>query len=206
MSKHDLDSRVPKILGDEQYRKNILELIEPTSADEVRFRPSTPIDEGRPKFSPPTLPDRMGNLVITDVFGQRKDGPHEGIDLRARAMDNNTDIMSVMDGTVAFIKKNPSGASGVSIHVTHEDGTQTRYFHGKSIPSHLREGDKVLAGDVIMEAGNTGNSMGPHLHFEHGKLTGDRFQPMNPLESLPQIFNEYMLDDEADSLMLETRL
>ena len=195
MSKHD----------DEEYQRNVRFLAEQTLPKDVTFQPSAPVDV-RPAFHPPTKPDRMGNLVITDVFGPRKGRAHEGVDLRARPADGNLDIMSVMDGTISFMKKDPSGAAGISVYVDHDDGTQTRFFHGSSIPSNLKVGDEVLAGDVIMQAGSTGNSMGPHLHFEHGEISQGRFRPMDPLKSLPEVFKDYMMDDEADSLMLETRL
>ena len=54
---------------------------------------------------------------------------------------------------------------------------------------------------MIMVAGQSGNSRGPHLHFEIGKISNGEFMPMDPMKALPDVFGQYVLDDD---LMLQS--
>ena len=150
----------------------------------------------RPYATRPTDPDTSGDLVITSMYGVRGGDMHEGIDLRARNLDQNTNVYTVMDGTVAKVDDDPSGGAGRYVFVNHEGGLQTRYFHGASIPERIQPGFKVQAGDMIMVAGQSGNSRGPHLHFEIGKIDDGKFAPMDPMKALPDVFGQYVLDDD----------
>ena len=70
---------------------------------------------------------------------------------------------------------------GEYIIIDHQDGTMTLYAHGLSGSRLVKEGDYVSQGQQIMSVGSTGNSTGPHLHFEvfvGGKRT-------NPTSFLP---------------------
>ena len=144
----------------------------------------------------PTDPDSEGRLVITSLYGTRGDGEHEGIDLRARKIDGNTNVYSVMDGTISAVQSEPVGGAGRYVYVSHEDGTQTRYFHGENIPENIKVGNRVLAGDLIMIAGESGNSKGPHLHFEIGRVVDGKFESADPMVELPEVFNQYELDED----------
>ena len=64
---------------------------------------------------------------------------------------------------------------GKHIRIRHPDGTLTIYAH--LWEWHVAKGDKVVDGRVIGLSGNTGNSTGPHLHFEHRDAHG---VPVNP--------------------------
>ena len=153
---------------------------------------------------PPTDPDEAGDLVITSMYGIRDGKRHKGIDLRARKMDGNTNVYSVMDGQISAIENNPSGESGRYVHVNHGDGLQTRYFHGEAIPEGLRVGMPVTAGDMIMVAGQSGRSKGPHLHFEIGKLNDREFVQMDPMTALPNVFENYVLSDDLSLMKAST--
>jgi murein DD-endopeptidase MepM/ murein hydrolase activator NlpD len=105
---------------------------------------------------------------------------HRGIDY---ATPVGTDIFAVSDGTVSKVKINDGGINsgyGYYVEVTHTDGSISRYAHLLE-GSALAEGTEVKRGQVIAKSGNTGNSTGPHLHFEYapdGKLhKGGRVDP-----------------------------
>jgi hypothetical protein len=84
---------------------------------------------------------------------------HTGIDLAAPM---GTPVHAALDGTAHVI---PS-TTGYGLHVLLDSGggLTTMYAHLQSVDVH--DGDEVGAGDVIGEVGSTGNSTGPHLHFE----------------------------------------
>ena len=172
-------------ISDERNRENIETMAEGAEEDILASEAVSPTD-----------PDRSGELVITSKFGERNGVPHEGLDLRARKLDGNTNVYSVMDGQIADIQKDPSGRSGRYVFVNHENGLQTRYFHGESIPDGLQVGMPVKAGDMIMVAGESGNSRGPHLHFEIGRMSNNQFVGMDPMAALPDVFGKYVLDDD----------
>jgi murein DD-endopeptidase MepM/ murein hydrolase activator NlpD len=84
--------------------------------------------------------------------------------------------MAADDGKV--VSAGPAGAYGNLIEIAHGDGTRTLYAHLSDMD--VRKGQAVKRGQHIGDLGNTGNSSGPHLHFEvrdHGK-------PVDPAKSL----------------------
>ena len=99
---------------------------------------------------------------ITSRFGERSSlrrSTHTGLDI---ACTTGTDIKVVSNGTVTFSGK--KGSYGNLIIVDHGNGVETWYGHCSKL--YAKVGDKVNAGDVISAVGSTGNSTGPHLHFE----------------------------------------
>ncbi|MCL2025750.1 MAG: M23 family metallopeptidase, partial [Leptospirales bacterium] len=72
-----------------------------------------------------------------------------------------------------------NGGHGNTILVAHKNNFYTRYSHNSE--NLVKPGDEVKKGQIIALAGSTGNSTGPHLHFEI------RFNdiPLNPLDFLP---------------------
>ncbi|WP_406059435.1 M23 family metallopeptidase [Streptomyces sp. NBC_01077] len=89
---------------------------------------------------------------------------HSGQDF---AVPVGTPVKAAGTGTV--VKAGPNGggdgpAYGNAIVVKHANGTYSQYAHLSKIKVY--PGQKVLAGQQIALSGNTGNSSGPHLHFE----------------------------------------
>lgn len=86
----------------------------------------------------------------------------------AGAMDlpaaQGSPIYSVSDGVVASSGWESGGGGNVAV-ITHSDGNSTAYAHMVEAPI-VKTGDKVKAGELIGFVGSTGNSTGPHLHFE----------------------------------------
>ena len=82
-----------------------------------------------------------------------------GVDMAAPA---GSPIVATMDGVVG--KAGWAGGYGWRIDVLHEGGVQTRYAHLSRF--NVSEGQAVKQGDVIGFVGSTGDSTGPHLHYE----------------------------------------
>jgi len=86
-------------------------------------------------------------------------GSHTGIDFHA---DQGTAVKSVAAGEV--VEAGPGGAFGTNVVIKHRDGTYTQYGHLSSVSVSV--GQSVTSGQQIALSGSTGNSTGPHLHFE----------------------------------------
>lgn len=87
------------------------------------------------------------------------------------------EIKSAITGNVSEISE--EGNLGKHIKIENENHT-TVYAHCKEI--FVQEGDKIIQGDRIASIGNTGNSTGPHLHFEVIK----NGEYINPLEVISE--------------------
>lgn len=98
--------------------------------------------------------------VFTSGFGMRWGRMHKGIDI---AGPIGTPIMAAATGIVTFAGWN-SGGYGNLVEIEHPDGSLTRYAHNHRIL--VSAGQDVIQGQLIAEMGSTGNSTGPHLHFE----------------------------------------
>jgi murein DD-endopeptidase MepM/ murein hydrolase activator NlpD len=108
--------------------------------------------------------------VWTSGFGYRWGVLHGGIDI---ANSIGTPILAASDGVV--ISAGPYAGYGNMVKLRHADGTVTLYGHLSSILVDI--GERVWAGDQIAKMGNTGNSTGPHLHFEVLLNGTDRVDP-----------------------------
>jgi murein DD-endopeptidase MepM/ murein hydrolase activator NlpD len=62
------------------------------------------------------------------------------------------------------VASDSAGSYGINVKIKHEDGTYSFYAHLSS--KTVQPGAKVAAGRLIGFVGSTGNSTGPHLHFE----------------------------------------
>ncbi|MGD9483952.1 M23 family metallopeptidase [Streptomyces sp. TRM70308] len=103
-------------------------------------------------------------------------GKHSGIDFAAAT---GTPVNSIGEGTV--VTAGWGGAYGNNIVVEHEDGTYTQYGHLSKIGVGV--GEEVGKGEEIGKVGSTGNSTGPHLHFE-ARSTAAYGSDMDPVSYL----------------------
>lgn len=110
---------------------------------------------------------------LTSGFGYRWGTLHAGIDFAAPL---GTPEYAAMDGVV--VRAGAASGFGLAVYVQHENGDVTVYGHMQEIL--VEEGQTVRAGDTIALLGNTGQSTGPHLHFEvHvGGIDGERIDPL----------------------------
>ncbi|MBQ3899462.1 MAG: M23 family metallopeptidase, partial [Lachnospiraceae bacterium] len=128
---------------------------------------------------PPTYIKPLSGGRISSYFGGRASPGgigstnHKGIDW---ATPIGTPIYASSGGTVAT-----SGwvaGYGYAVFINHPDGRQTRYAHlSKTL---VPVGAYVNQGDLIAYSGNTGNSTGPHLHFEI-RINGTAVNPLDYL-------------------------
>ena len=107
--------------------------------------------------------------IRTDPFDSKKKEFHTGIDI---ATAKGTYIRSAFSGTV--IKAGYSDTAGNYIRISSAGGIETLYAHNQF--NLVKEGDKILAGQVIATIGATGRATGPHLHFEF-LADGIRYNP-----------------------------
>ncbi|MEI1231798.1 peptidoglycan DD-metalloendopeptidase family protein [Enterococcus mundtii] len=101
----------------------------------------------------------LEHFTITSHYGMRGAEFHRGIDLAANA---GAPIFASEAGTV--IKSEYHASWGNVISIRHENGLFTLYAH-QSV-NVVEPGQVVQKGEVIGFVGSTGNSTGPHLHFE----------------------------------------
>ena len=109
--------------------------------------------------------------VLTSGFGQRWGREHSSIDIGA---DSGEAIYAAADGTVIF--SGTLGGYGNYIKIDHGGGVETAYGHCSSLS--VGEGEKVSRGQLIAYVGSTGNSTGPHQHFEV-KVNGEFRDPLD---------------------------
>jgi len=118
-----------------------------------------------------TLPLRPGTYRVGSGFGPRWGRLHAGVDLLTRT---GTPIYAATAGVVlsahctsAYCDRPGSiglGGCGWTVNINHGGGIVTRYCH--AIRLNVHAGQQVGAGYVVGWVGSTGNSSGPHLHFE----------------------------------------
>ncbi len=120
------------------------------------------------------------NPRYTSYFGYRispitsKWAFHTGLDIAAA---EGTKIRAAFSGTVT--KTGEDSVAGKYIFLTHSDGFVTFYCHCSEIVAE--QGANIRQGETIAKVGSTGNSTGPHLHFEVRK-DGIRYNPLHLLE------------------------
>jgi hypothetical protein len=110
------------------------------------------------------------------VDGVRYAHFHDGLDLAAPL---GTPVRAAAAGVVAAAGRQSDGA--VVVRIRHADGSQTSYGHLQP-DTAVQEGDRVRAGEAIGAIGLTGNTTGPHLHFEL-TLDGQALDPAAWIES-----------------------
>ncbi|MCL2194551.1 MAG: peptidoglycan DD-metalloendopeptidase family protein [Oscillospiraceae bacterium] len=112
---------------------------------------------------------------VSSPFGMRWGRMHQGIDIAGPGI-NGTGVVAARAGTVVETQFSNSGW-GHMILIDHGGGMQTRYAHLIAGSIAVSRGQRVEMGQPIGRVGSTGNSTGPHLHFE--VIIGGRAQ--NPL-------------------------
>lgn len=103
---------------------------------------------------------------ISSPYGWRSSGWHNGIDLcRSGGGAYGSPVIASKSGIVERVQRSNS-SYGHMVLIDHGDGYKTRYAHLVSGSILVSVGQRVEAGQTIGKVGSTGNSTGPHLHFE----------------------------------------
>ncbi|WP_081403192.1 peptidoglycan DD-metalloendopeptidase family protein [Scytonema hofmannii] len=95
--------------------------------------------------------------IISQGFRRRQ---HEGLDIAGAI---GTPIYAAVSGVVLRAGWEDTGL-GNAVNIQHPDGRVTVYGHNQKVL--VRTGQRVNQGQMIAKMGSTGNSSGPHLHFE----------------------------------------
>ena len=156
---------------------------------------SEPINVPLPSNNVPTVPSLptgshaqliyplMNPAPITSRFGWRTHPLtgtrrfHSGLDIGA---PSGTPVVATASGTV--ISAGWNGGYGKAIVIQHNDVQQTLYGHLSEIS--VQPGQQIAQGVVIGLVGSTGNSTGPHLHFESRSPGGNGWVAVDPTQDV----------------------
>lgn len=123
-------------------------------------------------------PVAISGTAITSTYGVREHPiqgvikEHSGLDIGNATY--GSPVVAAADGVVTYAGW--LGGYGNCVMINHGNGLVTLYGHGQKIITELHK--EVKKGDLIMEVGSTGNSTGPHLHFEV-RVNGSCVNPLN---------------------------
>ena len=143
----------------------------------------------------------LEQIHVTSPYGKRKDpftgkaSHHCGIDLKAR----NEEVKAMFDGYVESIGQD--SRSGRYIVLRHGNYLIS-YCHLSQVSA--REGEELLAGDVVGITGNTGRSTGEHLHITC-RLNGERIDPYTVLLEIRKIRKECQEALRSDTLPIPSK-
>ncbi|MGA4845258.1 transglycosylase family protein [Streptomyces sp. G5(2025)] len=125
---------------------------EASSSPTEQARPTTSSAASAPVAASPSTPYRAAG-------GSWSKGYHTGVDF---AVPTGTSVKAVTAGQV--VSAGWGGSYGYQVVIRHTDGKYSQYGHLSALS--VKAGQKVGAGQRIGRSGSTGNSTGPHLHFE----------------------------------------
>lgn len=139
-------------------------------------------------------------LILSANFGElRSNHFHSGVDFKTEGVTGKN-VYAASGGYIYRIVVSPTGF-GKAVYIRHDNGLSTVYAHLESFSRDIEDYVKkiqyerqsfavnlfppenyfsVESGDIIAYSGNSGSSMGPHLHFEVRQSTGEK--PLNPIQ------------------------
>lgn len=118
-----------------------------------------------------TSGDKMFGMPVQGPITQSYDPPkHHGIDI---AVPEGTPVLAQGKGTV--IDARWDNTYGQVVLIQYDNGLQVLYAHNRDIL--VKKGYPVIKGQKIAYSGNTGNSTGPHLHYEI-RVNGKTVNPL----------------------------
>lgn len=163
-SKVSQQNYAEKLEDDEQELKEAIEELE---AKQRQMQAE--LDEASKKYADDianlggsgTLQKPLNGGVITCTMYYSSGKYHGALDY---GVSSGTKIYAAEEGIVLHSGWNNTGYGYLTV-IQHANGLRTYYAHGNGT-MYVKEGEKVERGQLIMLSGNTGNSSGPHLHFE----------------------------------------
>ncbi len=119
--------------------------------------------------------------------------PHTGADIMC---DRGIPLVAVVDGVIASANRRDTGLGGVTVWLSGDDGNSYYYAHLSLIQSGIDDGVRVVAGQVIGFAGNTGDAAGGpvHLHFSIHPGGGPAIDPYLVLKGLATVDQVPVID------------
>ena len=123
------------------------------------------------------------NSYVTTGMYYSSGAYHGAVDFGAAGV-NGMPVYAAADGIVHTTAALTT-SYGNYVIIAHYNGLYTLYAHGQAGSICVSEGQAVKKGQQIMRVGSTGNSTGPHLHFEVRKSPGTYSCRVNPLSYLP---------------------
>ncbi len=123
------------------------------------------------------------NSYVTTGMYYSSGAYHGAVDFGAAGV-NGMPVYAAADGIVHTTAALTT-SYGNYVIIAHYNGLYTLYAHGQAGSICVSEGQAVKQGQQIMRVGSTGNSTGPHLHFEVRKSPGTYSCRVNPLSYLP---------------------
>lgn len=146
----------------------------------------------------------LAERIITAGWFYSDGSDHRAIDLRAAV---GTPVYAAEEGTVDWVQAwdgkctsgNQSYGNMVRIRHAKYKGRQLQTLYAHLKESKVLYGQAVKKGELIGYSGNSGNSKGPHLHFEV-RLNGQRTNPLNWLDADFTVANGYVKLGEYTSV------
>ena len=156
------------------------------AAAAAKKKSSGSINSNAPQYVNPGNPSSgfmfpvKGNVYMSSGFGYRSASIsgwsfHGGIDIAGGNIYGQP-VYASRAGTVIVAEHYSNSGYGHYVMLDHGDGYQTLYGHCSSVV--VNTGEYVKQGQLIAYVGSTGNSTGPHLHFEV-RYQGEKLNPLN---------------------------
>jgi len=131
---------------------------------------------------------------------------HKGTDYRASM---GTNVIAVADGKVIDMNNDfednqfKENSYGNFVKIDHQNGYITIYAHLKKNSIKVKKGDDVKKGDIIAETDNSGDSTGPHLHFEVRKKEENEAKEVIETAINPYAINLWVKDEDGKILTIQ---
>ena len=158
-------SELENITSTDRADTILADIVDRNKPVEIPVAPAPTYNYSATVYTGPVIPAISGNMCwpssvrgVNCEYGEYFG--HSGIDLTAHY---GTPVFAFMDGTVVFAGWDPYGL-GYCVKIDHGNGLVTVYGHNSSL--NVSAGQYVSCGQQICLSGSTGNSTGPHLHFE----------------------------------------
>lgn len=148
-------AEIQTVDGQEHGRTILARTVLSEATDEIVEVGTRNVGIGTGEFDLPVY-----GYTFTSGFKWRWGKLHSGVDL---AVPEGTPVYAADNGKVIVAEDSGNGY-GNYIIIDHQNGFKTLYGHNSELLVSV--GDIVAKGDKIALSGNTGNSTGPHLHFE----------------------------------------
>ena len=189
--KKDKEAKAANLTEDEQQLKQQLEELaeENRSLDQeiraaqqaIQDAKEDHINSGGSSSSGFIMP--VNGYGITTGLYYSSGAYHGAVDFSGSGI-SGTPVYAVADGYVVTAKA-LNYSYGNYVLIAHYNGLYTLYAHGQMGSICVSEGQTVKQGQQIMRVGSTGNSTGPHLHFEVRTGGGTYSERVNPYNYLP---------------------